>query len=57
MKLVGSWKAKYFGIKTKNWMYYIGLTSSEDRVWGYSEDYHDGPIYMFKLYYIGFWKH
>jgi hypothetical protein len=57
MKLVGSWKAKYFGVKTKNWMYYIGITSPEDRAWGYSEDYHDGPIYMFKLYYIGLWKH
>ncbi len=57
IKFVGDWKSKYFGIKTKNWMYYIGLTSPGDRVWGYSEDYYDGPIYMFKLYYIGFWKH
>jgi hypothetical protein len=57
MKFIGDWKAKYIGIKTKNWRYYVGITTPEDRVWGYEEGYYDGPIYMFKLYYIGFWKH
>ena len=56
MRFIGSWKAKYFGIQLKkNGMcYYVCIVHPDHRFFGYREDYYDGPIKMFHLWYVGF---
>ena len=58
MKLVASWKHKYFGFKLKNKMiYYVNWTLPDCREWGYIEDWYDGPLKRFGLYFICFQWH
>ena len=57
MKLIGSWDAKYFGFVYKGMAYYVGWNHPTCRDWGYTEDWYDGPIHRFSLYFIAFLKH
>lgn len=57
MKLIGSWDAKYIGIHYKDIAYYLAWTHPEFRFWFYLEDYYDGPIKQFGLWYINFTWH
>ena len=58
MKLIGSWKDKYIGIQRKNGMcYYMNWVLKPYRTWGYQEDYYDGPLKSFYLWFIAFQWH
>ena len=57
MKLIGSWKAKYIGFEANMMAYYVGWTHPEVRHWGYEQDYYDGPIHRFGLWFIDFHWH
>ena len=57
MKLIGSWKHKYIGLDIKKTSYYVHWTDADLRHWGLIEDWYDGPLYRFGLWYIGFHWH
>jgi len=58
MKIIGSWKHKYIGIQFKSGMcYYVNWTHPTCREWGFKEDWHDGPMKRFVLYFIAFQWH
>lgn len=57
MKLIGSWKAKYIGLDIKKTSYYVHWTDSDLRHWGLIEDWYDGPLYRFGLWFIDFHWH
>jgi hypothetical protein len=54
MKLVGSWKSKYIGFTYKGYVYYMFWQHREHRRFGYFEEWYDGPIQTFGLWFIGF---
>ena len=56
MKFIGSWKNKYFGIETsKRRQYYIAYQSyPEHRFFGYTDEWYDGPIKTYSLWYFFF---
>jgi len=61
MKFIGSWKDKYIGIQRKSGMcYYFYWVHPDYRSFGYSEDYYDGPIKSFQMWFVAFqwlwWK-
>lgn len=57
MKIVSSWSSKYIGIEHKRMVYYFCWNHKDHRNWGYTEDYYDGPIKRFSLYFIAFLWH
>lgn len=57
MKFIGDWKSKYFGIKIKDIVYYIGWNHPTCRDWGYTDEWYDGPIKRFSLYFFSFQWH
>lgn len=54
MKLIGSWKHKYIGLDIKKTSYYVHWTDADLRHWGLIEEWYDGPLYRFGLWFIDF---
>lgn len=54
MKLIGSWKDKYFGFQIHDWNYIIYLVPKGHRYFGYYHEHYDSlPITIIGIWYIG----
>jgi len=57
MKLIGSWKYRYFGFKKCKMAYYVAWTYADARHWGYGQDYDGGRLNRFGLWFFDFHWH